>query len=102
MTYARTSALDPFPMWVNGYFCLDDGEGKQARKLVEPGRPRAAVEQRDVTPEKTGVRPPIDATRVNATQKTSDSKLEKASTYTPDGGTSSQPAPSGKVYSVRA
>jgi len=102
MTYA-SSALDPFPMWVNGYFCLDDGEGKQAKKSVDPGRPRAAVEQGEAAPEKTGgVRPQIDATRVNATQKTSDSKLEKASTYTPSGGTSSPPAPSGKVYSVRA
>jgi hypothetical protein len=90
-------------MWVNGYFCLDDSEGKQAKKSVEPGRPRAAVEQPDATPDKTGgVRPQLDATRVNATQKASDSRLEKASTYTQDGATSSPPAQSGKVYSVRA
>ncbi len=94
------SALDPFPMWVNGYFCLDGGEGKLARKMVDPVHPRSGPDNRDAATDQS--RPTLDPTRVNAVQKTQDSKLDAVSTYTPNGDTSPSPAPSGQNYSVEA
>jgi len=94
------SAFDPFPMWVNGYFCLDGGEGQLARKLVDPSHPASGPDNRDAATDQS--RPALDPTRVNAVRKTEEGKIDSLSTYTPSGDTSSGPAPSGQNYSVEA